>query len=1380
MKKAHQPAMKSTGASSSSSSSTSGKKQEVTSRRGKKKEVKDNKKATAPAKKSASKTGKLAALRKKAASVMKKPRSCFSTSATSKKTTKLTKKKSAALGEQKSEIKKVKPFSTSMKNVPGPAASVSTNKNEKNKEAKDHKRGSSTKKSEKSPTKMPAGENPSSPSRPNKTRPASSSSAKKVSSVALKSNIPVMKWSAGTKKKKNMPATSTRASRGEKKNDSHNDAKTLLQQAPVARSSCSSSSSSSKPTSAFSNNSQVSTTPVEDGRPRAVLTPAESSVFCGNIDSTQIIPPVCKKGSNALAPICEDEEQVEEDNKRVITTTIGVGGHFFPNATLPDGPDAALLQGETSTLSGGNRNPALGELLNGIEKGALTGDSQIVSTEKGDVNPAFSVYLQEQGIERGGLTGDSDVAKIGHGEAGFFTASEGVFATGRIEQDPNKRLLLGGAMSPKSSEMSEFEGSKSEQELLSSVVGKKTTSARTVTTAGRGNSKAMTSNITATSSCSPSSKNKSAKTTTTSRDVEKKSSSSSSSSSCAVDGTELSSVCLMGPEVNPNQLIDVDRHVDWRDYSYGDDCDFGGVSYYPNRDPAEYCTGSEDMPSTLNQNADHVGLITPAAEGWGQEVSAALDRTPTNLLAADLSEPLSPVFSPNNNVNANTRTTKNQRVSYAKHQAEDHVEVLPRQPKEHQDKDQVAVGRQMKDQSPVPDYSQRREKIDMPPWYARPGSGSWEPLKNPNKEELAYERRRNYASFGLLHIHDQEMKKKGDAEEKVVTTSVSCKLNEQEGQSADSGGLLGDGAVSVHPGLQQVEADNDIVHRGFASCSREVAQDLQLFARARKDDHTSDPLNVHREEKTAVEDRMLPNLLDSTPAMKVVEKRGADADVIPVLSHNAGGRGKKTKKKKSEAAPTSPKAVNNWRSSASSSFSSPSISNKIKKIRLKNLAKPAEAPLVNVMKRTSKNEKQKPSSKQEAPASTSSCSSFSTDEANAMKRKVEASSTSSPKYTGKNDTKDKNKKEPELSSTSPSSRRCSKREVDHVDLADKKNPVASTSNKSMKIKKLNKPIKSSLLSKVKKIMSSSKIKASSAVSCSSNNSVSSNSAARPFAAPAEQKRKQNGLASGLCIATFLDGKKCNEEWAEPFVPYCKKCMKNGDPSVKVMPHPRFGKMLVAGRDLPRGYRMALWGKVYPENEMPEADKEWGFECADGTFINPVPYPASQPQFCQCPGPNERVTVNFSHPHLLIEDSPKKGQKRQQEFASMLFQTSMDVPKNHQLVMMYAENEKATEFFFSERGLDRCDVWTEKYPTILKKKADVKNLKLTPVGSASSTKSSTKKSKTNEKKPETKASASTGKTKSKPATRKNSNTNAKGGKKGATTKMKAVMKTSGKK
>jgi len=172
-------------------------------------------------------------------------------------------------------------------------------------------------------------------------------------------------------------------------------------------------------------------------------------------------------------------------------------------------------------------------------------------------------------------------------------------------------------------------------------------------------------------------------------------------------------------------------------------------------------------------------------------------------------------------------------------------------------------------------------------------------------------------------------------------------------------------------------------------------------------------------------------------------------------------------------------------------------------------------------------------------------------------------------------------------------------------------------------------------------------------------------------------------------------------------------MKNGDPSLEIVPHPRFGKMLIAKRDLPKGYKMALWGDVVKDHDMPEEDREWGFETADGWFINPKQYQkGAQLQFCQCPGPNEKVTVTFARPCLMMEDMSGK-KKATEKYAAMLFTTLLPVPKNHQLVMMYAESEKATESFFKERGLTRCDVYTDKYPTVLKKNASTDRLRLKP-------------------------------------------------------------------
>ena len=201
-------------------------------------------------------------------------------------------------------------------------------------------------------------------------------------------------------------------------------------------------------------------------------------------------------------------------------------------------------------------------------------------------------------------------------------------------------------------------------------------------------------------------------------------------------------------------------------------------------------------------------------------------------------------------------------------------------------------------------------------------------------------------------------------------------------------------------------------------------------------------------------------------------------------------------------------------------------------------------------------------------------------------------------------------------------------------------------------------------------------------------------------------------------------------------------------------------MVVAKRDLPKRYMTALYGEIIPMSFMSYEDEEWGFETPDSDFINPKKYPGSQTQYMQCPGPNEVVTSGFapnpnlfmteaaieslevirkeykkSHKTAMVENK-KKGipeedwemqisQKAQDEYAKMqeydfedthgcmTFLTTKEIPKNHQLVMMYADSEKAANEFFKSRGMTRCDVWTAKYPTLLKKKADVKNLLTIP-------------------------------------------------------------------
>lgn len=193
---------------------------------------------------------------------------------------------------------------------------------------------------------------------------------------------------------------------------------------------------------------------------------------------------------------------------------------------------------------------------------------------------------------------------------------------------------------------------------------------------------------------------------------------------------------------------------------------------------------------------------------------------------------------------------------------------------------------------------------------------------------------------------------------------------------------------------------------------------------------------------------------------------------------------------------------------------------------------------------------------------------------------------------------------------------------------------------------------------------------------------------------------QHSPLSGCCVSTLLTGEPCpgalpldmNGELVD-MVPYCAECRKNGDPSLLVTNHPKFGKILVAKRDLPKGYRMAWWGDLTPKKKVPAPDWEWALVSTKGV-INARPYQkGSQLQFSACPGPHEKVTVWMGPRH--------ESNLAKTPLTCLMFSTTMPIPKNHQLCMMYNEDMKSTDEFFEERGIKRADVGTNKFPCIRK-------------------------------------------------------------------------------
>jgi hypothetical protein len=189
--------------------------------------------------------------------------------------------------------------------------------------------------------------------------------------------------------------------------------------------------------------------------------------------------------------------------------------------------------------------------------------------------------------------------------------------------------------------------------------------------------------------------------------------------------------------------------------------------------------------------------------------------------------------------------------------------------------------------------------------------------------------------------------------------------------------------------------------------------------------------------------------------------------------------------------------------------------------------------------------------------------------------------------------------------------------------------------------------------------------------------------------PRLTKNGQNIPSGNGCLSTSVkDGKACPRPRAEKHLPYCKQCLKTGDPSLKAVQHPKFGKILIAMRKLPKLYYVAWWGTLVPSRKLPEKRQEWALQTTKG-YIDAVPHPGSQLKFCACPGPGELPTIDFSSNFDIFL---KKAEK-----TCLLFSTRRDIPQNHQVSMMYNMDEKTTDEFFQERGLVRGDVGTKEYP-----------------------------------------------------------------------------------
>jgi hypothetical protein len=174
-----------------------------------------------------------------------------------------------------------------------------------------------------------------------------------------------------------------------------------------------------------------------------------------------------------------------------------------------------------------------------------------------------------------------------------------------------------------------------------------------------------------------------------------------------------------------------------------------------------------------------------------------------------------------------------------------------------------------------------------------------------------------------------------------------------------------------------------------------------------------------------------------------------------------------------------------------------------------------------------------------------------------------------------------------------------------------------------------------------------------------------------------------------CWATRVSGEVCGER-SEPgsSLPYCATHRARGDEAFKIVAHPTLdGKILVATRDVPRGYKTVYWGERKSWRECGRAGRDHAMNFrSGGGVIDPTPCGvSSQLQFMSNPGPNE--VVNNRSTNVCFGDTRcPKGTIVGREF--MLCRA---VKKDEQLTQWYGAE------WFHSRGIVRLDTGTAEHP-----------------------------------------------------------------------------------
>jgi hypothetical protein len=193
-------------------------------------------------------------------------------------------------------------------------------------------------------------------------------------------------------------------------------------------------------------------------------------------------------------------------------------------------------------------------------------------------------------------------------------------------------------------------------------------------------------------------------------------------------------------------------------------------------------------------------------------------------------------------------------------------------------------------------------------------------------------------------------------------------------------------------------------------------------------------------------------------------------------------------------------------------------------------------------------------------------------------------------------------------------------------------------------------------------------------------------------------RLRGAQARGLqwCWATRANGSICGAraDHAKSCLPYCAEHLRRGDEALRVVKHPVFGdKILIATRDLPKGYKTVYFGERKTWRECGRAGRDHAMHFrSGGGVIDPCPLGmAAQLQFMSNPGPNEVSNNRSTNVFFGDTRSPKNT------IVGREFILSRDVKKGAQLLQWYGAD------WFNSRDIKRLDVGCDIYPAERKKR-----------------------------------------------------------------------------